>query len=55
MNSKSSLRSSFNTIKSDVDDLLKKIEDYRNHQSKMREMYQNQIQQYNSRFNKQNT
>ena len=39
----------------DKKELLKKIEDYRNQQARMREMYQNQIQQYNSRFNKQNT
>jgi adenylate kinase len=39
----------------DKKELLKKIEDYRNHQTKMRQMYQQQIQQYNSKIAKRNT
>ena len=39
----------------DKKELLKKIEDYRNHQTKMREMYQQQIQQHNSKIAKRNT
>ena len=39
----------------DKKELLKKIEDYRNHQARMREMYQQQIQQHNSKIAKRNT
>jgi len=50
-------RINYKEIMTDLDkkEMLKKIEDYMNHQARMREMYQQQIQQYNSKIAKRNT